>query len=312
MKHSFVFSIVSFVAGALLTFAFLPRHSPIAIENKKFEELKDKFQQIHDDDFQDYLSLREHREKYLKANEILGKIMVLFLAELGLRISNDDIVKMKEVLEIPLTESDFAVAKNGDASVSAAPECGFSNRGAGGTAGGQSSAIAENQDPQEWKKFEQSLTNPKSESEIKDFLKKVAIKDLFSEIKSAKNAPLATLEKMLGIFEGTLVYNNQEEEPAEVYLELEAESKDGKIEGTFKTILSRHGDVFSNSTSNGSPDLVKKIEGSDKAIFYELGGKMGYFQLYFINGGKNLIGNFYHEKGMAEFEKKGEVRLTRK
>ncbi|MBY0385209.1 hypothetical protein K2X05_08635, partial [bacterium] len=72
---------------------------PLPIEDNtyqlKYENLQKKIQQIHDVDFEEYVQLKEQKEKYLKADEILGKIFLVFLAEAGLKLSQKNIQQLR-------------------------------------------------------------------------------------------------------------------------------------------------------------------------------------------------------------------------
>ena len=55
----------------------------------KYEGLQEKFSDLDKVDIEEYLQLKTQKEKYEKADEILTKIMKIFLVNLGLRISQD-------------------------------------------------------------------------------------------------------------------------------------------------------------------------------------------------------------------------------
>src|SRR5688500_10675646 len=56
---------------------------------EKLNELKGKFRELSENDIADYIRLKDMRAKYEKADEIFGKILSIFLLDLGLRISGD-------------------------------------------------------------------------------------------------------------------------------------------------------------------------------------------------------------------------------
>ena len=52
----------------------------------EFDQVKKKFETLAETDYAEYLKLKSEAEKYKKADEILAKIMNIFLADLGLHI----------------------------------------------------------------------------------------------------------------------------------------------------------------------------------------------------------------------------------
>lgn len=307
MNKSLGMIVVSMAVGGLITWAVLKSDS-VALQSTpaNLDAIKAKFQQIHDEDFQDYLRLKEHRAKYEKANEILGKIMVLFLAELGLKMNSGDIEKIQEKLQIANAEEFLPTSS------SPTQECRAGDSGSRLGQHSQQNQAGTNTNNSLWKENEKSLRDPKSPKEIDDFLKKVEIEDFFSEIRSAKSVGPQVLEKFVGVYEGTLTFKDPEREPFEVFVELDAEAKEGKNTGDYKVVLYRNGEPMSQSTGNGDVEFLKQVAGADKAIFLQIGGRSGYFQLYFVNGNKGLIGNYYAEKELANFVIQGQVSMTRK
>jgi hypothetical protein len=60
-----------------------------------------QFSGLSDDDMQDYLSLKDQKSKFEKANEILAKIMQIFIADMGLHAANEPMCRMN-VTEFPI------------------------------------------------------------------------------------------------------------------------------------------------------------------------------------------------------------------
>lgn len=71
---------------------------------------KEKLGQLVEIDVGEYLRLKESEEKYEKANEILGKAILLFLADLHLRISDDKVEFAKRSIEEFRKDSALSVA----------------------------------------------------------------------------------------------------------------------------------------------------------------------------------------------------------
>lgn len=272
-------------------------------------ELQEKIQNIHDVDMQEYLQLKDQKAQFLKANEILGKMMTIFLADLGLRVSSQDLKSLKEMplgsealasgtCEVPTKDSESAEEVVRSTKESFAPT------------ENQSSA-PQSKPTNNWKEKEKRIANVTTDTEIESFLKDVVIEDFFSAIKGSGSVRRRDLSNLNGVFEGVLTYDSNEQ-PAEVYMELGGVFRRGQVRGSSKIILSRNGKPFSNSNSNGDINGYKKANANSPAIFVELGGKSGYFQLYFVRSNSVLVGNYYKQQGMDEFVKTGTVTLYKR
>ena len=83
------------VGGAFFSKSPLEKASVVSLKSEepaRFEELQSKIQEIHDVDIQEYLKLKEQKAQFLKANDILSKMMMIFLADLGLRMSSKELI----------------------------------------------------------------------------------------------------------------------------------------------------------------------------------------------------------------------------
>ena len=58
---------------------------------EKIPGLGGEFAQISQRELQEYMQLKDDKAKYEKANEILGRVMMLFIADMGLRVGNPDL-----------------------------------------------------------------------------------------------------------------------------------------------------------------------------------------------------------------------------
>ncbi len=65
----------------------------------RYSQAKLKLLELADADIDDYLKLKKMEEKYAKADEILGKALLIFFADLGLRLSNDKMAFARNALQ---------------------------------------------------------------------------------------------------------------------------------------------------------------------------------------------------------------------
>lgn len=83
-------TLLIFAAGALAGSWYNSRsHLEIAVPSSLNPELLAKFQELTAADLEEYYRLKTAEDKYKKADEILGKVMAIFLADLGLHASQN-------------------------------------------------------------------------------------------------------------------------------------------------------------------------------------------------------------------------------
>lgn len=75
--------VISFILG-LVVGKFYFSDEPVKAPVKEVPSIS-KIQEKPQIDFEEYLTLKSEREKYLKAEELYGKMMIMFLASIGLR-----------------------------------------------------------------------------------------------------------------------------------------------------------------------------------------------------------------------------------
>ena len=90
-----------FLGGTFFAGSPIKKGSLATLKSEKVQpdnDLHRKLKELHDIDIQEYLSLKEQKAQFIKANEILGKMMTIFLADLGLRVGSSEIQKIKKKL----------------------------------------------------------------------------------------------------------------------------------------------------------------------------------------------------------------------
>ena len=270
------------------------------IYKKKYENLKNKFDQLNNVDFDEYLNLKNQKEKYEKADEILGKILLIFLSDLGLRVTDK---------KIEVVKSHLVVDQRSEATSRRSSDGGHSKSEIKTEAASETkSHVSSNA----WTKNEKNIEQVTSELEGKDFLNSVVIDDLFRELKYSKNLNQDQLLQINGSFTGRIAFDNKSKTSWEVELELDGYHKDGKAEGKCSIILSKEGRSFSHTSGNGDLRNFKAFAGKSKAILVSANSDRGVFQLYFPSNINTLIGNYYHKQSIGKYKKTGTVTLTRR
>lgn len=307
-----------FFAGALIQkFVFQKTLSQQETESEGSEspslkELEDKIYTLYRTELQDYRKLKTMKEKYETANDILAKIMVIFLADLGLRVSQSEIQQTFS----PLAENSDYQANNKNCppptTCAKCPTLKEMAKDEGMQMVPQNYKVQGSTKEKKWVKNEEELGKIKNEGDIQEFLKSVAIDNLFEELPNFKTADNNFTKSMEGVFEGSIEFDNPEEQAHQIYLKFEnIVTEDTGVRGDYIIKLSKNGEPYSNSNGGGIIQSFKFSSASKKVIFLELGGRTGYFQLYLMNDG-SFIGNFYRQQEVAEFNKIGTVKLYRK
>lgn len=273
-------------SNSIVTYAPAPD-----VYREKYESLQKKIAEIHKVDFEEYLNLKEQKAKYEKANEILGKIFVLFLAEAGLKLTQQkDTPQQPQIApskEAPLAEEPCAPLKAGLSPVA--------------------------KDEVAWLKHEK-IVGPGKLSE--DDTKNLEIKDLFSVLKKAKPLGLDAGVKISGNYAGSIQF----EGPPFLWLmnlelEVTGENESGFIEGKSKISLSEpNKEPFSTSKGDGNQDQFLVPDNGSQAILLKIKAKNKdhYLQLYPSDNHRKLVGNFYESVSLDQFKKIGTVSLTRR
>jgi hypothetical protein len=229
--------------------------------------------------FQDLLDSSDLK----KADEILSKIMTVFLADLSLHLSEDK-------------EKDLSIGK---AACVARPVADVS----------APSQKSEPQAPQETTKLdiqqpqadkqakntgkyrsqEWILVNSQTDSEIRRNLKKLELKDLDIYLKGAPETNIQKSEKYLGSYRGRVFDVNQKEYG---YLTLDlSPAKNSKGEDTLKGKIEFFRNNNSESTSNFTTDHFGYSPEGFSGTVVTLGGRQ--LQIYSIEGSRKLAGYFY-------------------
>jgi hypothetical protein len=279
-----VFIVVSFFAGLVLgsICSLYYQKSRIISESKNCEErlsdsenkltdLKTKMDQLASVDMKEYQELKDEKEKYKKADEILGKVFLLFLADLGLKsgspkaniadraIDKNKIETSPSPSLVPVTPQALDILskeKIGEAS------------------------IDYDSSPQKLIKFleKHRLDKPKEIFKLTDYA---------TTLNSAG-------KKIMGHYEGVLYRSDKTTE--DIVLEINFTFSKGKLEGTYSAQMIKNGNPGSTSTGNGDNQSIKNVPGKDNEIIIEMGGRESFAHLVYFSSGDYFLGDFYNNK----------------
>ena len=262
----------------------------------------EKLQSLAEGDLEDYYRLKSMEERYLKADEILGKMMVIFLADLGLRVSKgaQDAAQNRAVIT---ERSEPAKAPASQSSPAPA-----------------SLTVVTSEDKAKplfdrLNSNERGLLQARDERGVDGLLRRVRISDFGTALGASKGFMNRgdTLGSLNGGFEGrSRVRFDGRFEGWYVHLEVAAAMQKGKLAGQVRTRLLKDGKVFSDSNSNGDNlEVFREFAGDSAALLVKVNDKL-YLQAYYLKELDMLATNIYRRANEAEgFEHIGSAQLKR-
>lgn len=261
--------------------------------------LRGKLQALTDNDIAEYYRLKTMEERYKKADEILGKIMTIFLADLGIRVSEATLAQAKNGAEVRpgSSPSPLDLKNTTDA-----------NRV------GMQSKKAEAAGAANWVAAEKLRDEVRSDGEIADFLEKTRIENLDEAIRTttAFSNKFNNLSVLKGPFRGAAqvkVSGVSHDWTIEMHLNAEIES--GTLQGKTQIKIAENGEVFSDLTDNGEINNYREFSSGSEAVMMKASPST-YFQVYYIKRLDALVGNVYTRKSEADpFVRIGTLHLKR-
>jgi hypothetical protein len=295
--------IFALILGTLLGFFlkgfFLVPAQP-QIQPSPGSRIKEKIQALSDQEIAEYYALKNDAERLKKADEILAKMMTIFLHDLGIKLFQNTNEKSKN----NLNSSDVQPPKDGQISLSD-----LKNK----------MALTQNQmtpvgSIADWKNVEKSRHYIKTEKERADFLGKVQIPDFDDALKQSSVFANKTgyISLLQGRFTGKAdVKLNEKYLSWDIEMSINGTLEKGSFEGKSSIKLSRDGKVFSDSSGNGTLRAFREFNSDSDAILMRAGPDV-YFQVYFLKDNDSLVGNvYYREEEDDPYKKIGTLQLRR-
>ena len=288
------------------------RPAPVAYEpgeaDQKLESLKSKFVKLSEEDYAEYLQIKDQRARYQKADEILGKIILLFLADLGVRVSQDQMKFAKEgSAPLGAVEPNSRPLKN--------RQDGRRRKKAATASEGSVAKPQPNLPSKGLDKIlasEKKLENVYSDEEVEEILKQVTLDNFFDHLRSSANMSVSQVERLSGMFAGKVHFDDSSKTSWDAKIIFSGRLEQGGLKGSAKVELSKDGKTFSNSRSKGNLGKnFKSLPGGSQGIIVEANGGDGYFQLYAPPRLNSLVGLYYHRQRIGEFKRTAVVTLFR-
>ncbi len=301
--------LVSLLAGAIIGYSFKLSGDQTSVSGSALVTPSDydngirKLQNISETEVAEYYRLKTMEERYAKADELLGKMMTIFLADLGIKLANETQVAMKEPL---LASSDTAAApvKNLPANSSSPSKNLVSTQGIGAP-GGKLVAPSNRK----------SLDDVRGDAEVDKFLKDSRSEN-FDDLMRSSN-PYAnrsgTMEALRGTFRGAGMVNiGGDTKTWEYEIRFNGRLEKGELRGFHQVLVSENGEVFSNTRGRG--DLsgdYRELPSDPHAILVPVGSFL-FLQFYYLKSEDAIIGNVYRKaQSTAPFKVVGQFRLNR-
>ncbi len=288
--------ILSFSAGVLIGHFFPTKSSEQASpEIQKYNVLKTKFEKLSQVDLEEYVQLKNQKEKYEKADEIFGKILTIFLYDLGIRASHSQLKALEESSKTP-------VAKPEEPSIPVVVR----------SRNDQQHTVITSERNKNWITAGRQARELYSENEIEDFLKKTEISDFFSELKSARSLTQEQIQTLNGTYLGEIVFDDKSKTNWHVEMSLNGQVVNGELTGRSLIVLSENGKAFSTSRHRKRPENFQGFANDENAFLINVYGDKGYLQLYNMERMNMLSGLFYLSTGVGQFSKAGTVTLRKR
>ncbi len=287
----------------------IPQDSPADLLrcSDRLDQITARFRHLDATDYADYLALKDQEAKYRKADEILGKIWLMVMADLGIR--NGGAQALGSATSSPTTSDTASPQPSSSVSPSLSATSTSTPLPASTPGTAETSTIT-------WHQNEKKLEEVSSDKEARDFLESVAIKDIAGELRGASwTISEERFQKLTGTYSGEIVFDDKAKANWLIEWEIQGQIEEGNPKGTGNITLTntKDGKTFSRSTNRGTLKFMGSFtNGQSQSILINSYNDDGYIQLYLAKRMDRLIGNYYLRKGPVDFEKVGTVSLIRK
>ncbi len=301
-------------------YSFRPAAVPDSVsvqELARYRQIKERFEKIGQVDIEEYLKLKNEKARFEKADEIMGKILMLMLYDMGLRGSEAQLGKLKSRVVDRAAAPDLNAPSSGSpgGAPAVSPDENRTSNSGKKTAVGSAEKPPANTDRRD--QFAKIKDIDRAD-QIDDFLKSAEIPDFFGALRGGTPLSEAQLEQLNGTFAGRAVFDDPKLVPWDVQMYFNAQMQNGEIFGEFDVQLKKNGKQFSRTRSGRKRgqkpiklDHFMGLEGDGQSLIINAQGDDGYFQLYYFPRLTEFHGLVYLKKSLGVFERRGVVQLRR-
>jgi hypothetical protein len=252
-------------------------------EDPELQALKQKFAGVSENEIREYLRTTNAEDKLRRADEMLGKMMQIFITDLGYKISQPELDQLGKPLESSKAIDTQPSAKS-EVQVGTVPT-----------------------PARDFKRRNVQFFNVRTEEQAQDFIKAAAQSDFTANLKASKNLTDEMAKQLSGRFAGTITFSG-DRTPLKAEMSFEGSVRRGELRGRhdIQLINSKTGKATSHSRGSGSLDRSYQINAD--AYIIEVGGD--YLELYYFPALDELMG-YYLEITKGDFIRTGSVRMKR-
>lgn len=288
-RHNLI--LISILSGMLISafpFYYLGRNSvgaPVRVQN--CDSLKSQAQQIQniaETDYKQYLTMPTSQLKCDKAEELLNRVIVLFLTDLAhhMRGSTPTLIPNRpheERIALPSAETKPAPSNIGS-KLDQEP-----THEANQTAVKPKNQIA-------WATIVKSIKESRSEKEAVEALDKIVLPNLAATFRAAVGIGRDQLTTINGKYTGAVTFIDGRE-PWHIEWTVDGSMDKTAISGNYEITMAKQGKQFSRSRGNITAKTFKVSNEDHSAIIIDVYGHDGYLQLYPVDKLEKLVGNMY-------------------
>ncbi len=245
------------------------------------EKLKSELKGISPDEIRQYLKTQDADQKLRKADEILGKIMQLLVAQVGYRLQNEDLQQFGKIPEKVETQPP------------AAPKEVPAAKPAPTTA--------------EFRRPILRVNNVQTEEQARIALRSLGT-DVSARLQQAGKLTPQQVQDLNGSFEGTVVLD-RDQKVNRVQMTFNAELAQNSLRGDWNLEMFDENQK-SRGRTHGKGDLSRDVTGDANEIFIEF-NRNYYFQLVYFPRLDQWIGN-YLDADRGVYRKIGSAILRRR
>lgn len=319
----FIFILMGLVTGSGATYALLrwqASNPPAALhaqaaDAELLQKLRTELQASLDQELADYARLKTLEEKYQRADEILGRVMVMLLVNLGIKVSPEFRAHLQnsvrgEAARLENLAATAAAQKAKEEAKLAKADTAKANLNEVGA----EAATPFERDLSKARKAERKLEDLRSEDDIQGFLAQTRLsapKIFFTESQDFSNQQ-QILNLLNGTFSGLAqVTIEQRPETWQVEVNLEAQMQGNELHGKAGIKLSKNGEAFSSSGDEGGISSLREFSGGTRAMVLNA-SPTTFFQVYYLRQLNSLVGNVYRKpRGKSEYEWIGTLSIRK-
>ncbi len=249
---------------------------------------KESLISISKNEYLEYTQIKDLRQKYEKADELLGKVMLLFLADVGFRAQKLEVVAKPAMTELPPPQSQSPTAKVESVKESSPNDVPKPRLE------GKSNAIK----------------NLRIEKRIREALDQAVIENPKMEMAKGIGPTPRQFKLLEGRYTGFIQFFDRKRENLTVIWDLTPDYTKPRLTGNFT--LSIHGPGMNSETSgNGRVDNILSLsEDKDGFLISGCGGDC-FLQLYHNAPTDQFYGNYYEAAKGSNSERRGIIDLKK-